>query len=124
MRNRAFRRNRDESYGIAKERIGILFALAEKEALAGDLVLATEYVKQARRIAMKHNVRLREYKGKYCRGCESYLLPGKTSKVRINSKEKSVEIRCLVCGRKIFCPYVSEIKAKRRKTPISVCITK
>jgi ribonuclease P protein subunit RPR2 len=119
-KKKIIRKNKEEAHGIAGERIKILFDLADKEALSGDLVLATEYVKQARRIAMKHNIRLRDYAGKYCRGCESYLLPAKTSKVRINSAEKRVEIECLSCGRRIFHPYAAENKAKRRARRKSV----
>jgi ribonuclease P protein subunit RPR2 len=109
------RRARAEGENIADERIKILFSLADRSALAGDLVSASRYVGRARDIAMKFNIRLgREYGGSFCRGCGSYLLPGKTSLIRINSLEKRVETKCLSCGRKRYKPYAKEIKECRR----------
>ncbi len=34
--------------------------------------------------------------------------------VRINSNEKRVEIKCLSCGKRIYYPYIREVKEKRR----------
>jgi RNase P subunit RPR2 len=65
---------------------------------------------------MKYNIRLgKEYGGRYCRGCGAYLLPGKTSVIRINSSEKRVETKCLSCGEKKHHPYVKEVKERRRR---------
>jgi ribonuclease P protein subunit RPR2 len=109
------RKSKEEGESIAVERIKILFSLADRSALSGDLALATKYVTRARAIAMKYNIRLgRGYGGRFCRACSTYLLPGKTSIVRINSSEKRVEIKCLTCGRKIYKPYIKEIKERRR----------
>lgn len=114
MINKARRKNKEEGREIAFERIEILFGLADKSALSGDLDLADDYVVKARKIAMKFNVRLGRYKRRYCKYCYKYLLPGKTFRVRTNPAEKRVEVTCLRCGRKIFFPYVREVKAKRR----------
>ncbi len=110
------RKNKAEGENIASERIKILFSLADRAALSGDLQVASRYVERARDIAMKFNIRLgREYGGRFCRGCSTYLLPGKTSIVRINSAEKRVETKCLSCGEKKYRPYVKEVRERRRK---------
>ena len=110
------RRARAEGENIADERIKILFSLADGSALAGDLECASKYVGRARDIAMKFNIRLgRAYGGLFCRGCGAYLLPGKTSVIRINSAEKRVETKCLSCGRKRYKPYAREIKERRSR---------
>ena len=109
------RRARAEGENIAEERVKILFSIADRSALAGDIASASRYVGRARDIAMKFNIRLgREYGGSFCRGCSAYLLPGKTSVIRINSVEKRVETKCLLCGRKRYRPYAKEIKERRR----------
>jgi ribonuclease P protein subunit RPR2 len=110
------RRARAEGENIADDRIKILFSLADRSALAGDIESASKYVGKARDIAMKFNIRLgREYGGRYCRGCGAYLLPGKTSMIRVNSSEKRVETKCLSCGRKRYRPYAREIIERRRR---------
>jgi ribonuclease P protein subunit RPR2 len=109
------RKAKEEGENIADERIKMLFSLADRSALAGDLESASKYAGRARDIAMKFNIRLgKEYGGRYCRGCGAYLLPGKTSVIRINSAEKRVETKCLPCGRKRYRPYAGEIKERRR----------
>ena len=106
---------------IAAERIAILFSLADRAALSGDLAVAERYVGRARDLAMKFNIRLgRKYAGRFCRKCNGYLLPGKTATVRINSMEKRVETKCLSCGRKIYHPYVKEVKERRRMRNLAV----
>jgi len=100
---------------IAIERIERLFEEAEKAALEGDIEFANEYVINARRISIRHNIPIpRELKRKFCKYCYHYLLPGVTSMVRINSNEKRVEIKCLNCGKRIYYPYIREVKERRR----------
>lgn len=100
---------------IASERIRILFDLAEKAAISGKIRLADSYVKQARGIGMRYNVRIpREYRSRICRYCHGYLFPGITSRTMINSKKHMVEMECLNCKRILFFPYIREIKEKRR----------
>lgn len=115
MKDRLRKKKKSEEQLIASERIDILFGLAEKKALLGDLVVADSLVSEAHSVATKFNVRVpKKYKQFYCRKCLSFLLPGKTSKVRVNSAKKRVEVTCMKCGNKKYNPYVAEIKAKRR----------
>lgn len=109
--SRSRRAEKEEQKRIAKERIEILFELADNTAIKGDLKRADGYVEQARKIAMKYNVRIpKRYKRKFCKYCYHYLLSPVTSRTRINSKEKRVEVLCFNCGRKMFFPYVREIR--------------
>lgn len=102
---------------IALERIKILFELADKVALyERDFELADSHVKKARIIGMRCNVRIPSFlKRKFCKFCHSYLLLGKTSRVRINSAKKRVAVRCLKCGKEMYFPYVKEVKERRKK---------
>jgi ribonuclease P protein subunit RPR2 len=83
---------------IARERIGDLFALAEREASLADGRLANRYVQLARRVGTRYNVRLpSEYRELYCRGCSAFWVEGRTVRTRIRSTGR---VRtCLVCGR-------------------------
>jgi len=104
-----------ESRNIAEERIDILFSLADRCALSGDMALASNYVAKARSIAMKYNVRLgKRYGCRFCRKCGSYLLPAKTSTVRNKLRKKRIETRCLSCGNKKYQPYISGVREHRR----------
>jgi ribonuclease P protein subunit RPR2 len=80
---------------IARERIKKLFSEAE-EVFSKDKELANKYVKLARKIAMKFNLRMpRGYKRRFCKHCYSYLVPGKN--VRIRTKNGKVVYYCLEC---------------------------
>ncbi|MEA3254297.1 MAG: ribonuclease P [Candidatus Altiarchaeota archaeon] len=115
MRRNARKKSKREQQDISGERIRVLFSLADKAALKGDMELASNYVDQARKIGMKFNVRMpRELKRKFCRYCYHHLMPGKTSRSRLNSAEKRVEVECLHCKRKMFYPYVREVKERRK----------
>ena len=116
MKDRLRKKKRDEAQEIASERMEILFSLAEKKAVAGEMEAANLLVERACRIGTKFNVRVpKAYKYRFCRKCHSYLLPGKSSRTRINSKEKRVEVLCVKCGHKAFHPYVAEVKDRRRR---------
>ncbi|MBN2015124.1 MAG: ribonuclease P [Candidatus Altiarchaeota archaeon] len=105
-----------EKSDIASERVDILFRLADEAALSGDLDGADEYIQQARRIAMKSNLRiLKECKRRFCKYCYCYLLPSVTSQVRLNPREHRVEVKCLKCMRVSFYPFVREVKERRKK---------
>ncbi|MEA1925101.1 MAG: hypothetical protein U9M95_04455 [Candidatus Altiarchaeota archaeon] len=105
-----------EQKGIVLERIEVLFAEAGKAALEGGSDSADRYVLNARKLSSRNNVPIpRELKMRYCRYCYRYILPGKTSRVRINSTKKRVEVKCLNCGRVNFRPYIREVKARRMK---------
>ena len=83
---------------IARGRISDLFALAERESANGHGELADRYVRLARRIGMRYNVRLlAEYRELYCRGCSSFWAEGRSVRTRLRSGRR---VRtCLVCGR-------------------------
>jgi ribonuclease P protein subunit RPR2 len=83
---------------IARERIADLFALAEREAEHPASRLADRYVRLARRIGTRYNVRLPAvYRELYCRGCSSYWVEGRTVRTRLRGARR---VRtCLACGR-------------------------
>lgn len=80
---------------IARERIELLVAAALAE---GDPDLAGKQARLAKKIAMRHRVRL-PYGARqlFCKKCKSFIMPGRTSRVRIGGK-KTVCITCLHCG--------------------------
>ncbi|HYA57733.1 MAG TPA: hypothetical protein VEH57_04630 [Thermoplasmata archaeon] len=88
---------------IARERVDDLFALAEKEAASHHRELSDRYVRLARRIGMRYNVRLlSEYRELYCRACSSYWVEGTTVRTRFRDGRR---VRtCLVCGRQRRTP--------------------
>lgn len=85
----------DKVQKIAKNRINILFRLA-KEHFKEDNKLSDKYVRMARRIAMKHKIRLSsELKKRFCKNCHKYLVPGANCRVRIH--KHSIIYYCLGC---------------------------
>jgi ribonuclease P protein subunit RPR2 len=90
---------------IAKERIQILFSLAEKE-LKKHPERSRRYVELARKIGLRYNIRFpRELKRKFCKKCNSLLIPGLTSRIRIDSKKKILTVKCLKCEKIYRYPY-------------------
>lgn len=82
---------------IARERIQILFSLAEKEFKKRP-GRSKRYIELARKIGLRYNVRLsKETKRKFCKKCNSLLIPGLTEQVRMDSKNRNVVRRCLKC---------------------------
>ena len=57
----------EEQIKIAKERIAILFKEADKEP-----DMAKRYMKLAKKIGMRYNVRLGSLKRRFCKECHSY----------------------------------------------------
>ncbi len=110
-RGRKGRRTK-EMVRIAGERIEILFDLAEKEALNGRQDRANRYVHLARKIGMRYNVRVPErYRMRYCRKCDSFLMPGVNAEFRLN--DGRITVRCLSCGHIYRHPYAEEKKERR-----------
>jgi len=69
---------------IAEKRIIKLFNMAEKKAKEDNFELANRYVEIARKLSMRHLVKIpKKYKRKFCRHCYSYLLPSKNCRIRI-----------------------------------------
>ncbi len=57
--------------------------------------MANEYVKTARKLAMKINLKIpKEYKRKYCKHCYNYF---KSGNYRVRTKDKTVIYYCLKC---------------------------
>jgi len=90
---------------IAKERIDILFNLANKE-FKKHPERSRRYVELARKIGLRYNVRFtRTLKRKFCKNCNSLLKPGISAKLRLDSKTKVIVIRCLNCNKTYRHPY-------------------
>jgi ribonuclease P protein subunit RPR2 len=90
---------------IAKERIERLLELARDE-FDKKPERSRDYIKLARKIGMRYNVRLKkEQKRTFCKKCNQLLIPEKTSKVEIDSKKKLKIIKCLNCGNIYRYPY-------------------
>ncbi|KXS44359.1 MULTISPECIES: ribonuclease P protein component 4 [Methanohalophilus] len=88
---------------LAKQRIERLFKLAEA-SYSVHPHRSNRYVTLARRIGMRYRIRLpASLRRRVCRSCNSYLVPGSSSKVRL--KKGTVCITCLSCGRKMCIPY-------------------
>lgn len=87
---------------IAEERIQRLFELADQRLSEGredSVELADRYVNLARKIGMKYNVSIRpELRKRYCHNCFSFLKPGFNCRIRVSSKNSSVNYHCKVCG--------------------------
>ncbi|MDD1679899.1 MAG: ribonuclease P [Methanomicrobiales archaeon] len=100
----SMRSGSSEIQRIARERIRILFQRAE-DVYPADPCLAERYVHLARRIAMRHRIRIpRELKRRFCRSCDAFMVPGYSSRVRVHRHK--VIITCLRCKRQQRYPLV------------------
>ena len=64
---------------------------------------ADNYVKKARRIAMKNKIKLSSsLKKRFCKHCYAYLKQGKT--VRVRKTEKALTYTCLKCNKQMRFP--------------------
>jgi ribonuclease P protein subunit RPR2 len=91
---------------IAKERIEILFKEAE-ENFKKHPERSKRYVELARKIGLRYNVRFsKELKRKFCKNCNSLLIPGVSSKVRV--EKKNLIIKCLKCNKLYKYPVKSD----------------
>lgn len=89
-KNKAIARN------IAQERMEYLFGLARSE-FSSNPERSARYVSLARKIGMRHRVRIpAELKRSFCRNCGSLLVQGNNSRTR--SKNGYIVITCLNCG--------------------------
>ncbi|TAL47240.1 ribonuclease P [archaeon] len=90
---------------IAQERIDILFDLAKKE-LRKHPERSKRYVQLARKIGLRYNIRFsKEEKRKFCKSCNTLLVPGYTSEVRLDKKTHAMSIKCLECNTIYRYPY-------------------
>lgn len=91
------RKKPDWQREIAKERIQILLDLAKKN-LEKHPNRSRRYVELARKIGLRYNIRLtKKQKRSFCKKCNTILIPGKTSTVRLDPKHKNLTIKCLNC---------------------------
>ncbi len=76
-----------EKRKIARERIDVLFTLAER-VFPYEPELANRYVGIALAVQQKAKIRMpRKWKRRYCRKCHSFLVPGgKNARVRLRDK--------------------------------------
>ena len=96
---------------IAFQRCDKLLDLARSEFSENPL-RSKRYVQLARKIAMKHRLSLGSRE--FCRKCGVVFVPGRTLKVRVSSKTKSVFYACLQCGAVRKFGYSREKKSVKR----------
>jgi len=85
-----YRKLKHDNARIALERIKQLFAEAEKNK-----EMADRYVAIARKIAMKHKVRIpKELKRRFCKHCYCYLT---SENSRVRAKDGKIVISCFKC---------------------------
>lgn len=90
--------------GVPEERIDRLTTLAREAAAAREFDRSREYVRLARRIAERHRCGLpREFDRFTCDGCDVYLRPGVTGRVRLQPGH--VVVRCTDCGSTARYPH-------------------
>ncbi|NJE47822.1 ribonuclease P protein component 4 [Thermococcus sp. GR7] len=120
MSKKKFIRQREqrEKKRIARERVNILFTLAER-VFPYEPELANRYVEIALAVQQKAKIRMpKKWKRRYCKKCHSFLVPGVNARVRLRRKRMPhVVVKCLNCGHIMRYPYLKEQKEKRRKIP-------
>jgi len=86
-----------EAKELARERIEILVASALHEK---DEVLAGRQAILAKKIAMRHRVRLPySIRQLFCKKCKAFIVPGRTARVRVGrSSARAVRVTCSRCG--------------------------
>ena len=90
---------------IAEERIDILLDLAKKE-FKKNKERSKRYAELARKIALRYNIRLdKATKNQFCKNCFYLFIPGKTFQTRLESKTKTIVIKCLNCNKIYRRPY-------------------
>ena len=88
---------------MAAQRIRQLFEMAD-EIFKQDPMMSKRYVYLARRMGMRHRVRIpAELKRRVCKECGAYLVPGANCRVRI--KNNMIITMCMDCGRLMRKPY-------------------
>lgn len=107
---------------IGKERIDILFELADNE-FSRHPERSHRYVKLARNISTKYNIQMPlKWRRRFCKNCYKFLKPGQNCKVRLYKGK--VHFKCLECGQMMRVPYEKEKKLKRRNKIESYLIKK
>ena len=84
---------------IAKERIEKLLNLSKEKAKT-EPEKSRRYVRLARKIGLRYNVRLTRFQKKsFCKECNTVMVPGITMSIRIVDGKQSK--KCSICGNKI-----------------------
>lgn len=87
---------------IVKERVEILFNRAAEEAVQNP-ALSMRYIALARDLGMKQRVRMTQTQRRsFCRTCNTYLVPGRNLRVRI--QRGKVIYTCEHCGAVVRIP--------------------
>uniref|UniRef100_A0A7C3J3P8 Ribonuclease P protein component 4 n=1 Tax=Candidatus Methanomethylicus mesodigestus TaxID=1867258 RepID=A0A7C3J3P8_9CREN len=92
-------RNASLVQDIARQRIDRLINMAaEKASSRPDL--SRRYISMALTISRRTRIRIpRSKKRLFCKKCTTFLLPGKTARVRVRQhRSPHVSVCCLVCG--------------------------
>lgn len=102
---------------IAQDRIAELIGLAEGESRRGT-ALPDRYVRLARKVGMRYNVRLLpEYRELYCRRCSTFWVEGRTVRTRLRRGNR---VRtCLNCQRSRRVPIHARGAPKVEGDPTS-----
>jgi ribonuclease P protein subunit RPR2 len=100
---------------IARKRVQILFEEANRTYKENPM-LSQSYILAARKIAMAARMRLPQiYKNSICKNCNTFLVPGKSSRTRIKqSREPHVIVTCLKCGNQSRFALKSKKKEKTK----------
>jgi len=101
-----WKRRRRQRQKIAYRHISRLFDLA-RAYVQDNPARARRYIEMARLISRKHKVTFsKEQKRSYCKACNLPLVPGVSSRVRV--EHGMVSITCLDCGHVKRYPYRKE----------------
>jgi ribonuclease P protein subunit RPR2 len=90
------RRNKGEERAIARERIAKLVTLADDAMRARRDDLAHRYAELAWALKTTYQLRQCGIEPRICRACKAFLVPGRTSRVRIAGGVRVTT--CLRCG--------------------------
>jgi ribonuclease P protein subunit RPR2 len=113
IKKKMFAKKKSEHEEIAKEHIKRYLELA-KDRFSKNPSLADRYVKLARDVAMKFRIRMPSaYKRLFCPHCYSFMMPGKTLRVRVH--EHRVIYYCLRC-KKFWRKPLTTRKQKTKKS--------
>jgi ribonuclease P protein subunit RPR2 len=104
---------------IALQRIERLFKLAEADARKAEGSRSDRYIQLARAIGMRYRVRIPSHlKMRICKGCHSYLVPGKNARVRLRGEY--ITTTCLRCGKRMRRPYKTPRAPSPRRSEVAM----
>lgn len=90
---------------IAKERILILYTLANEE-YRNDPDLSARYLGLIKQISRHYKIKLdKNIKRHICSKCGALLVPGKSLSIKLASSKRSIIYKCLDCGTERGIPY-------------------